>query len=287
VGVRDEEPGVVVTTTIIEEAHRARLETIKSQPRSVSQLQQYQKCGYAFYLQRVARVWQRPAAWLPQGTAFHSAAEEYEKSDRTMTLAEMEEAFRTHYAADVNRLCDETPRLDFWFRSGPYDGEKDIERRYKKGLEQVERYHRYYEETHPEQTIWVAPDGTPGIELSFNIGLGGVRVRGFIDAVVIAYGRVIVRDNKTGKKPGNELQLAVYAEAIRQTYGEPINHGDYWMAEKGKPTVLYDLFEWGSYELATEFDAMDQGVKAERFEPQPDPDKCMFCPVSHACRFAA
>ena len=59
--------------------------------RSVSQLQQYTKCPMAYKLSRIDKVWQRPAAWLIQGSAVHEAIEAWEKSGRTMTLEEATE----------------------------------------------------------------------------------------------------------------------------------------------------------------------------------------------------
>jgi putative RecB family exonuclease len=263
-----------------------RLEHVKNSPRSVSQINQYRRCPYSYYLQRIAGAWQRPAAWLPMGTAVHAAAEAYERSGRSMSLEATQDVFREHYAADTNAMCEETPRFDWWFASGPYGGEADVERRYGLGLEQVARYLAYYEGKGSDDVVWITPDGTPAIELEFEIEIGGVPVRGYIDVVMTTPKGIIVRDNKTGRSPGDELQLAVYAEAIRQDYGQSINHGDYWMGRSGKPTVLYDLFEWGPADLAEQFQEMDAAVKAEKFEPKPDPDKCRFCSVSSACSFS-
>lgn len=255
-------------------------------PRSVSQYKEWMRCPYAYYLHRVEKVWERPAAWLPQGLAVHEAAEEYERSGRTMPLADAEDVYKASYAKHTNRLAEETPNLNYWFASGPYRGEADIERRFSLGLEQVERYINYYENAAPSEVIWMTPDGEPGIELGFNIDLEGVRVRGYIDAVVEhpKHG-VIVRDNKTGNNPGDDFQLAVYAEAIRQTYGQEITTGDYWMGRKGKPTVPYKLSDWGYESLADEFRKLDEGVKSGEFTPDPEPDKCRFCPVNASCSF--
>ena len=45
--------------------------------RSWSQYDQYRKCPKSFELARIRRVPRRPGAWLPAGTAFHSAIEAY------------------------------------------------------------------------------------------------------------------------------------------------------------------------------------------------------------------
>lgn len=254
--------------------------------RSVSQLKLYERCSYAYKLSRIDNVWQRPAAWLPQGSAVHEAAEAYERSGRTMSVEEAQDVFRASYAEHVNTYCEASPNFEAWFKSGPYGGELDIERRFQIGLEQVERYVRWYE-NHPDEVIWIAPDGTPGIELGFDIDLDGVQVRGFIDAVIDLNGEIIVRDNKTGNHPGDDFQLAVYAVALAEQYGiDKPQLGDYWMGKSGKPTMLFPLKEWTREKVAAKFRELEDNIQAGNFEASPEPSKCRFCDVSWACEFA-
>lgn len=263
--------------------------------RSVSQINQYERCPYSYYLARIKKVWQRPAAWLPQGSAVHEAAERWEKSGRTMTLDEALEVFREAYSRHCNTYCEITPNFQWWFSSGPYTGEVDIERRFGIGLRQVEKYVRWYTD-HPEEVIWIAPDGTPGIELGFDIELDGVPIRGFIDAVIQVsaesdpqgVGFVVVRDNKTGNNPGDDFQLAVYAIALAEQFGiEPPALGDYWMGRPGKPTHPYDLTEWPRARVSAKFAELEENIQAERFDPKPDPKRCNFCDVNLSCEFSA
>ncbi|GAB4584438.1 RecB family exonuclease [Nocardia sp. IFM 10818] len=254
--------------------------------RSVSQLQQYEKCPYAYKLARIDRVWSRPAAWLAQGSAVHTVAEMYERSERTMTLQAAQDLFREEYSTEIAKYTERTPNFEFWFWSGPYNGERDIERRYGIGLEQVAKYLDWYER-HPEEVIWIAPDGTPGIELGFNIDLDGVRVRGYIDAVIQNGDEVRVRDNKTGNQPGGDFQLGVYSVALADEYGiDPPQVGDYWMGRSGKPTKDYRIGEWTRERVTEAFHELEGNIRAERFEPKPDPDKCRFCDVKASCAFA-
>lgn len=256
--------------------------------RSVSQYKTYQACPYQYYLQRVERVWQRPAAWLSQGSADHAAFEAYERSGRTMSLEEMQDVYAESYMEETNKYAEETPRLDYWFASGPYKGQADIERRYQLGLDQCKRYQDWYEK-HPKEVIWIAPDGTPGIELGFDIDLDGVQVKGYIDAVITTenYGNAIVRDNKTGNTPGDDFQLTTYAVALNKTYGTNIVEGDYWMGRTGKPTIAYDLSAWTEERLTDAFGEMNEGVLSESFDPDPDPKKCNFCSVNASCVYRA
>ncbi|MDA3643809.1 PD-(D/E)XK nuclease family protein [Saccharopolyspora indica] len=256
--------------------------------RSVSQLKEYQKCAYAYYLHRIENAWERPAAWLPQGLAVHEAAEAWERSGRTMSLEQAQDVFKSSYATHTNRLAGDTPNFEYWFSSGPYKGETDAARRLGIGLEQVEKYIRYYMEAAPEQVIWITPSGQPAIELGFDIDLDGVRVKGFIDQVISIdeHGEPIVRDIKTGNKPGDDFQLAVYAVAMNEMYGTDIKTGDYWMGRQGKPTKEnYDLEVWTKEKVSEEFHKVDQSIRAGDFPASPEADKCRFCSVASACGF--
>lgn len=255
--------------------------------RSVSQHNSYNQCPYRYKLERIDKVWQRPAAWLPQGTAVHHAAEVWEKSGRKLSVPEAQSAFAESYAEEVNRCAEQTPNFNFWFSSGRYHGEQDTNRRYLKGRGQVQSYIDYAQ-AHPNEVIWIAEDGTPGIELDFEVTLGDVPVRGFIDQVLTApEGRAHVRDLKTGKNPGDEFQLATYGIAVKKLHDVDVLTGDYWMAQQGKPTITYDLTEWPESRLVDAFGTLDQNIKAERFEPKPEPSKCSRCSVQMSCDFAA
>lgn len=249
--------------------------------RSVSQFKQYERCPFSYKLARIDKVWQRPAAWLAQGSAVHEAIEAREKSGRTLTLEQAQDVFRESYQRHIREACEVTPNFDYWFRSGPYGGEQDIERRFNIGLEQVEKYFSW-STGHPEERFWTAPDGTLGIELEFDIDLDGVLVRGYIDQVL----EDCVRDVKTGNTPGDEFQLATYKVALKKQYGLDINQGDYWMGRSGKPTYPYDLSGWTERRVTDLFHELEDNIQAERFEPDPEPSKCAFCDVNTSCPFA-
>lgn len=248
--------------------------------RSVSQVNELERCGEAYRLGRIERAWKKPAAWLPQGTAVHYAAEMWEKSGRTMSLKEAQQAFSKSYTEEVAKYAETTPNFDYWERSGPYTGRVDIERRWLIGMEQVKAYIDYYQ-LHPEKVPWQSPDGL-AIELAFDVEFGDIPVRGLIDKVEDGE----PEDLKTGKKPGSDFQLATYAGALNVLYDLPFRTGRYWMAQQGKPTRDYDLTGWSVQRLADVYGEADQQIKAENFVPKPDPDTCMFCSVRSSCKYA-
>lgn len=274
---------------------------IETQPRSVSQTEQYEKCSYRFYLQRVKRVQERPAAWSFQGTAFHSAAEKFEKEARTPSEEEMVQLFSDQYSKMVNGAMQKEPNLDWWMTANKKPAGQDIEDRYKLGQSQVREYVRWSEVNQPE--IWVEDDGwngrdiedaprydlKMGLELYFKVELGGVQVRGYIDQLVRDEdkpGEYRVRDLKTGSTK-SPFQLETYKVAVEKALGVKVNKGDWWLGSKGtlSPKKGVDLSKVTEEQVAARYVAMDQGVKAGRFEPNPGFD-CSFCSVSHACSFS-
>ncbi|QGH80635.1 Cas4 exonuclease [Mycobacterium phage Rahalelujah] len=271
---------------------------IKIPLRSVSQLNQYTRCPMSYKLARIDKVWARPAAWLPQGTAFHTVAEIVEKAraeGREVPLERAKEIFGEEYAKDIGELSAITPNFDWWQGSGPYNAWRDIERRFWVGMEQVEKFYAWREMV--GQEIWQTPatedePSKPAIELSFSIVIetpaGPIRLRGFIDAVVVLPdGSIRVRDYKTGNKPGDDFQLGVYALVIKLLYGVEVTTGDYFMAgKKGKKPTLthpFDLSEWTLEAVAARFAEVEEGIRGENFEALPEPDKCNFCDVSYSC----
>jgi putative RecB family exonuclease len=270
---------------------------ITTQPRSVSQTEQYEKCGWQFYLQRVERVVPRPAAWSFQGTAFHSAAEKFEKEFREPSAEEMVQLFSDQYSALVNKAMDREPNLDRWMTGSQKPAGQDIEERYVLGQKQVARYVEWSEENRPE--IWFDGEGwngadiseaddympSQGLELYFKVELGGVAVRGYIDQLIQEDdGSVRVRDLKTGSTK-SEFQLQTYKVAVEQAFHVTVNKGDWYLGKTGNLSKTLDLSEVTEEQVAARYVEMDQGVKRGDFPAKPG-FHCRFCDVSHACTFS-
>lgn len=254
--------------------------------RSVSQHNTYERCPWAYKLQRIDRVWQRPASWLSQGLGVHVAMEKWELSDRKLTRDELVEIYREEFARSIEEQAETTPNLQFWFGSGPYPGPVDIERRWEVGENQLLSLVDWCE-AHPDQKTWTTPDGEKAIELEFNVELGGVPVKGFIDQIVETEDGLIVRDIKTGAKPGDIFQLATYAEAVRLIYGVTPYAGDYLMGKTGKPTKTLPITEEARADVHTRFAALEANIQAGIFEPRPSKNTCKMCSVATSCEFRA
>lgn len=255
--------------------------------RSWSQLEQFERCPHAYFLARHEGVWKKPAAWLQMGSAVHSAAEAWEKSGRTLDRESVKDVFRTEYRAGIDAALVQTPNTRYWQSSGPYRGEDDIPRRYRVGLEHVDRYLDWYGK-YPEQVIWITPDGTPAIELPFKLNLGGVEVQGMLDQAVHQPGvfKVVARDIKTGNSPGKVEQLSLAGVAITAADPETVpSQGDFFMTKTGYTTYPYDLI---NVDVLTEkFVTMNDQVLAGNFPAKPEDAKCDRCDVAESCKFKA
>ncbi|MFB9926306.1 RecB family exonuclease [Amycolatopsis halotolerans] len=256
--------------------------SVKRPRYSVSQHKQYRQCPQQWYLQRKVRAWQRPAAWLAHGTAVHAAAEFWERSVRTASVADAQAEFARVYAATLAEDMEETPNLEYWFSSGPYGGAADIERRFGIGLEQVAKYIEYYTGKGKDEAIWITPDGTPAIELRFDIELDGVSIIGYIDQVVNGE----ARDIKTGQPPKDTFQLGTYKVALEEQWGLKSDQGSYWLAKFARPVRTFDVTDWTKERVTDEFGRLHEDITAERFDPVIG-DHCQRCPVANACPFFA
>lgn len=265
-----------------------RLERVKTMPRSVSQLTQYQACPHRYYLARVERVWQRPAAWTGMGTAVHSALEEWERSGRSIGLEGAQAVFRRVYIEEIGKATERTPNFECWSWSGPrYDGRTDTERRFTVGLEHVERLIEFYTTGKGAgASLWYSEEEKPALELHFIADLGGVSVQGYIDRIdVNPDGSLRPVDYKSGAKPGEMIQLRTYAWVIRKDYGAQVKDAAFLMS-KNASFKLHSLEGTSDAEVIEQFIKLDEDVKAERFDATPSPEVCGRCDVNFACPFA-
>ena len=253
--------------------------------RSVSQYNTFSRCAYRYRLERIDRAWQRPASWLSQGVAVHAAMEAWEKSDRKLSYQELVDIYNDEFVKSVDEQAEQTPNFDYWFGSGPYDGPTDIERRFKLGQEQIEKLTSWANK-HPDEKVWITPDGDPAVEVEFFEEMGGVKVKGFIDLVVETPEGLVVRDYKTGAKPGDVFQLTVYAEALRLKYGVDVVAGDFMMGKTGKPTIAHRFSADDRQAVHEGFEWLETKIQAGEYDPNPSSSNCRMCAVRTACEFA-
>ena len=150
------------------------------------------------------------------------------------------------------------------------------------GLDMFEKFVQSF--TNNNWKVWIAPDGTPGIELGFDLMFGKVRIKAYADLVLENEdGSLTVVDLKTGSyTPDSAMQLGVYASCIEMQYGIRPAYGAYYKARSAvlEPSPGLDLW---SIEVLTElFAQFERGIQAEIFLPNLNM-MCGSCGVKEYC----
>lgn len=266
----------------------AEVET-KPQHRSHSQFSSYVKCGEQYRLEKVVGVKRAPAVWNMGGTAFHSAAEHYERGKFHGFTPSVKETLEVWHA-DFERLRKEAlaeePDESKWLTAGRPTKDRprgeDVQHWREIGPPMVERYIKFSEQS--EAKIWELPTGDPALEVAFTITLGDLSVRGAIDSVwEFPNGSLLVRDYKSGsRKPDSSAQLGLYGVALGQLFGIVPHWGDFYMARKAETVGLDDLTVWTEERLTRMYGDMDRAVRAGIFIPVIG-SMCGKCSVRDYC----
>jgi putative RecB family exonuclease len=181
---------------------------------------------------------------------------------------------------------------DEWFWSGRMSGPEAIEWWKERGPEYVQNFIDWWEHN-PEAEVWITPDGTPAIELPFEVSFGDTEVRGFIDLVLqIGTALVVVDWKSSAKAPDTSRQLAIYACALELKYGIRPRYGTHFMVRgtgprNGPKTFFQRPVELSGPQysvayLAQEFAMAEAGIRAGAFPANPG-ERCGRCGVAYAC----
>lgn len=258
--------------------------------RSVSQLTSYTQCGEAYRLSRVARAPERPTAWSIHGSAFHQGIEEWELSDRQLSVEAVKDAAWQYYDTHIAEALEANPDYSVWLTGGNKKGETDIADRRVVVGEQIDLYINYAEAYSDEWRIWnVGPKGK-ACELEFTVEFGGVQVLGYIDQIrEYRDGRIVPVDLKTGsKEPGSSVQLGVYARAVESIMGILPQSGAFFFPRKKRDGTLkgdiwHDLSVWTPELLAEEFASFDYAERSQIYNANPS-DFCRVCSQQDNCK---
>jgi putative RecB family exonuclease len=255
--------------------------------RSASQLTSFSKCPRAFYLERIKKVSQLPAAWSIQGTAFHVAVEAWERSRRSLAAGDVQDVFYTAYDHGIEEATERQPDTRLWLRGGRRSTQTDIELRREAGIDQVLNYMEYVR-TEPLLPMEL-PNGQPATEVGFRTTVSGIVIVGYIDLVLenLLTGEVRVRDLKTGAKaPYTPIQLVLYRRGLRDTLHVDAPTGDFYMARETAPRLV-ELDEFSDELLEEWVVGMHVGERAmheaDAYPPNPSSDNCWSCAVRHHC----
>lgn len=255
---------------------------VQARRRSHSQFNSYAQCSERYRLQKIIRPRppERPAAWLAHGNAFHETYQEWELSGRALD-------FKAHYFARYDKLVEEMkevqPNLDLWMK--PPRVRKVVEHiatQKIRGLDQVDNFLTMMDTA--DWWPYEDPDTcTPGVEIPFEIELGGIPLKGYIDLVREHEDGYSVLDFKTGNRIASIIQLGLYKLVVEEQLGITVTHGEYFYTKDCTLSPRYDLSRYTRDYLTEIYVSLNRGIQHEVFLPNPG-DQCGMCPVFDFCR---
>ena len=134
-------------------------------------------------------------------------------------------------------------------------------------------------------SVWTAPDGRPGIELELYPEFDGVRVRMFIDRVMVVpvSGSEVIVDLKSGKRsPASDLQLGFYRTGLLQAFGVDVKWGAYWNARTGELAPVQNLSRFTPGVMSHWLDRFVAARESRIFLPHLT-ERCRACGVNQFC----
>jgi RecB family exonuclease len=146
------------------------------------------------------------------------------------------------------------------------------------GARDVRSYHSWAKERleHGWQII--------GVEVPFELALGEVLIRGFVDRVFSDENGVVrVVDIKTGSRsPASNLQLGCYSVGVAQALGISPTIGNYYMARNATLTPDASLLHYSPDLLEHWFGMAKRAIESEVFIPHVT-SQCGTCTVAAHC----
>ena len=127
----------------------------------------------------------------------------------------------------------------------------------------------------------------PGIEVPFEVEVGGVPVRGYIDRVFVQNTpegpEYLVLDLKSGREPDSTAQLGVYRVGLLRQYGIDPRYGTFWLGGTGQSSAFTDLrAKWPEARVDHRYEKARAVQLAGAFVHKPS-NLCGSCSVRDYC----
>lgn len=251
------------------------LETLTGKPHlSYSSLESYLTCGERWKLEKVVGLKGEDAWYLFGGSAVHEATEAIDKGEETDAIV----AFNKAWARQIANIEDIDKVRAGGRATKEYPNKEDATWWTANGPSLVQAW-----------VDWVTARVNEGwaileIEHAFDLDLGGVPVRGYIDRVMAdPQGQVYVIDLKTGSHaPSSALQTGIYSIGYEQNTGVKPTIGSYFMNRKAALTPPESLVRFTPELVGAWFDQARRAIEAEVFIPHAS-GLCRSCPVQQHC----
>ncbi|HIJ07568.1 MAG: UvrD/REP helicase [Methanomicrobiales archaeon 53_19] len=231
---------------------------------SYSKLQQYNECPLQFRFRHILKIAEPPgpAPAAAKGTGIHAVIENLDP-DRPAD-EQIEELLEEHWTPDQ------------------FESKTQAEQNKASARDLLRTYIEWQKEN--ANTI-IAP------EKRFGFTFAGREIHGFIDRIEqTPDGGYVVIDFKSGKTPSNmtkknipeNIQLNLYAMAIRELYGElPERASLFYLADNR--IIDYLPTEESIRAFTEHLEEMLDNIQSGEFPARPDYQRCQWCPYGDLC----
>jgi len=257
---------------------------------SYSQVSTILRCGEQYRLERGLGIRSRPMWAGVGGKAVHIVSEVFDRhlieTGDVMADDEVVAAFRKAFDEQINEDAERSgvdPSL--WYCSGRASKQWPDKEDMKWWDHHGPQFCLSWKSWRMSSVwdVWIDSTGVPAIEYAFEVVIGGQKVKGFIDRIMVHNGQLIVLDLKTNsREPDSTLQLGTYRAAVNAQEGEDPQVGAYWMARTGGTTMPKMLTEWTVARLDYVYAEADHRRKNNRLLAQPS-NMCSACGVKDFC----
>jgi hypothetical protein len=244
-------------------------------------------CGQQWYLQRGLGLPQRPGWAMVGGSAVHAATEELDKLDDPPDNVRdvFNHFFDLQIEEELNRHDGKWSKEDFRAsgRASRQWPDKENEAWWRANGPTFVGNWLIWRSRSPLE-LYRLDDGSRAIELEGTVTLGNLPVKVVIDRLFTSgqHGLVMVDLKSGANMPKDELQLAVYSLALRETLDLDVRWGLYWDARKGMSTATYDLEKWPKERVDYIFRSVRAMQEQDLFLPHPS-NLCSACGVREYC----
>jgi DNA helicase-2/ATP-dependent DNA helicase PcrA len=265
---------------------------------SYSQLAAFEKCPLQYKFGFILKIPTRGKAVFSFGKTMHNTFEAFLKlvnSEKKVQQSVIPGLTRNPESAhkpldsrfrgndsfkDLEKIYEEN-WIDEW-----YDSKKEKDEYYKNGKRIIKEFYDQFLKTPPKI---LKVNGTPALEIPFNLKINGYTLYGVIDRIDEVDGGVAILDYKTGQ-PKDKLdldakeQLLIYQIAAQEVLHLKPKQLAYYYLENGK---LASFLGSESELIAQKEKIISEIEKIKNSEFEPTPGwQCQYCDFKDICDFA-
>ncbi len=264
---------------------RASTGSILPKEFSYSQLRTYQDCPLKYKYSRVLGRVMGGKAEFSFGNTIHNTLRDFVWQTAEGSNTSQQELFgkpKKQGGLTFSDLLEvyEQKWIDSW-----YESKNQKEEYRKKGKQLLKDFYQKFTEQKSEIAI---VDGSPALELAFNIKIGAFPITGKIDRVDQLSDGVKLIDYKTGKpkeklSKDDKQQLALYQIAAEKQYGLQVKELTYYYLDNG---AELSFISSGKDKQGLQEKVVTQITEMKKSDFPPEPGfRCRFCDFKQICQF--